>query len=54
MLIDASRTLFTALDGKVYFKQVTVVVPKRWTEARCRKKIVEPGENTAFLVSKQF
>ena len=49
-LADASRTLYTALDGKVYFQQVTVVVPDGWTAARCRVRVGEPREGTSFQV----
>ena len=49
-LRDASRTLYTALDGKVYFKQVTVVVPDGWTSARCRARVQEPTEGISFQV----
>ena len=49
-LTDASRTLYTALDGKVYFKQVTVVVPDGWTATRCRVRVGEPREGTSFQV----
>ena len=51
-LTDASRTLYTALDGKVFFKQVTVVVPDGWTAARCRVRVAEPGEGISFQVRK--
>ena len=49
-LADASRTLYTALDGKVFFKQVTVVVPDKWTTASCKERVGEPREGTAFQV----
>ena len=49
-LADASRTLYTALGGKVYFRQVTVVVPGGWTAARCRAAVGEPREGISFQV----
>ncbi len=50
-MIDASRTLFTALDGRVYFKQFTVMVPQRFSDSYCRWKIDAPSTETPYRVS---
>ena len=39
MLNDASRVLYTALEEKVFFKEVIVVVPRLWKSASCQKQI---------------
>ena len=39
MLNDASRVLYNALEEKVFFKEVIVVVPRLWKSASCQKQI---------------
>ena len=52
MLTESSGVLNEALGGRVYLKQVTLVVPSTWSEARCQMAIKTPTGNTAFRVSR--
>ena len=51
MLSDASRTLSTALNGKAYYKQVTVVVPTSWRNTKCNQEIHLPRSGSSYGVS---
>ena len=51
MLSDASRTLSTALNGKAYYKQVTVVVPTSWRNTKCNQEIHTPRSGSSYGVS---
>ena len=51
MLSGASRTLSTALDGKAYYKQVTVVVPTSWRDIKCNQEIHTPRSGSSYGVS---
>ena len=51
MLSDASRTLSTALNGKAYYKQVTVVVPTSWQNVKCNQEIHMPRSGSSYGVS---
>ena len=51
MLSDASRTLSSALDGKAYYKQVTVVVPSSWRNTKCNQEIHFPRSGSSYGVS---
>ena len=42
MLGDASHFLHSALDGQVYLKSVSVVVPSSWRDGRCQTVIRAP------------
>ena len=50
MLSEGSAILHTALQGRAYFKQVTIVVPLEWTETLCGQPIKSPTGNTPFRV----
>lgn len=50
MLTDASRVLFIALDGKLFYKEVTVVVPQTWRDSRCKTQILTPRGASAYGV----
>ena len=55
MLNDASRVLFNALEEKVFFKEVTVVVPRVWSSASCQKQIqVARGDLVVRVSHKEF
>ena len=51
MLSDASRTLSTALGGRAYYKQVTVVVPASWRDLKCNLEINTPRSGKSYGVS---
>ncbi len=51
MLSEGSAILHTALAGRAYFRQVTIVVPAEWTETLCGQPIKSPTGNTPFRVS---
>ena len=48
---EASRVLFDALDEKLYFKEVIVVVPKNWRDSRCQKQIQTPRGASVYRVN---
>ena len=54
MLSDASRKLSTALNGKAYYKQVTVVVPTSWRNVKCNQEIHMPRSGSSYGVSVRF
>ena len=51
MFNDASRVLYNALDEKVYFKEVIMVVPKTWRDSRCQIQIQTPRGASVYRVS---
>jgi hypothetical protein len=51
MMSEGSAVVHTALQGRAYFKQVTIVVPLEWTETLCGQPIKSPTGNTPFRVS---
>ena len=52
MLSDASRSLYTALNRRVYFNQATVVVPSNWRDAKCKIQIHAPRSGSSYGVSR--
>ena len=50
-MVPASRAVSTALDGRVWLEQFTVVVPTHWREAKCGLKLRSPKGNTKHKVS---
>lgn len=50
MLTDASRVLYNALDDKVFFKEVIVVVPQSWRDSRCQTQIQTPRGALVYRV----
>ena len=50
MLSDASRSLYTALNRRVYFNQATVVVPSNWRDAKCKIQIHAPRSGSSYGV----
>lgn len=50
MLTDASGVLNEALGEQVYLKQVTVVVPSFWRDARCHMAITNPPRGIHYQV----
>jgi hypothetical protein len=50
LLTDASRVLHRALDGRVFFKDVTVVVPNSWRDEKCQTQILVPRGSTTYGV----
>lgn len=51
MFNDASRVLFNAMDEKVFFREVTVVVPRHWRDSRCQFQIQTPRGALVYRVS---
>lgn len=47
-ITEASAVLNEALYGKAYFKEVTIVVPSHWEDARCRMNVLEPAGEIAY------
>jgi hypothetical protein len=50
MLTDASGILNEALSEQVYLKQVTIVVPAAWRDARCHMAIAFPQRGVHYQV----
>jgi calcium-activated chloride channel regulator 4 len=45
---ESSATLYSALNGKVFFKSVNLVVPNTWRDGMCQTKIHEATGQTVF------
>ena len=52
MFNDASRVLYDALEEKVFFKEVIVVVPRTWRDSRCQIQIQTPRGALVYRVRK--
>ena len=52
MFNDASRVLYDALEEKVFFKEVIVVVPRSWRDSRCQNQIQTPRGALVYRVRK--
>jgi hypothetical protein len=50
LMSDASRVLYKALDGRVFYKEVTVVVPNSWRDEKCKAQILSPRGDTTYGV----
>ena len=48
LITEASAVLHTALGGRAYFKQATLVVPAHWDDSKCGLRVSEPGPDTAW------
>lgn len=47
---EASQILHGALDGRVYFKDVTLVIPSSWRDVKCKIQIHPPRGTSTFGV----
>jgi len=47
-ITEASAVLNEGLYGKAYFKEVTIVVPSHWQDARCHMNVQEPAGGVAY------
>ena len=45
---DSSYALHTALDGKVYFKSYTIVIPSSWRDAKCETVVRPPRAGVPY------
>ena len=51
MISESSSALYTATRGRVWFGQVSIVLPPLWTDAYCQTEIKYPTENIPYKVS---
>ncbi len=48
LLRDSSYALHAALDGRVYFKSYTVVIPSSWRDAKCETVVRPPRAGVPY------
>lgn len=48
LLVESSHTLYDALDGRVYFKSVSLVIPSTWRDGKCQRVIRPPRGDTPY------
>ena len=51
LLNDASKVLYKAFDGRLFYKEVTLVVPNSWRDEKCKAQVQVPAGATTFGVS---
>ena len=47
-MTETSHTLYEALDGRVFFKSATIVIPQTWRDSMCQTVIHQPKGNTPY------
>ena len=51
MLTEASAVLNEGLERRVYFAQITLVLPSYWRDARCHMSVPYPASGVAYQVA---